>query len=61
MKLASATFDAASDFIELISKKLQLSIINRHKTNEIITNKQLWFFPEDFENKLPKWARKSTH
>ena len=58
MKLASATFDVASDFIELISKKFQLSIINRHKTKELITNKQLWFFPEDFENKLPKFARK---
>ena len=48
----------ASDFIELILKKIQLSVINRHKTNELITNKQLWFFPDDFENRLPKFARK---
>jgi len=47
-----------SDFIELISKKFQLSIINRHKTTEIITDTQLWFFPEDFAEKLPKWTRK---
>lgn len=38
--------------VEQILKKLQLYIINRHKTTEIITNTQLWFFPDDFEKKL---------
>ena len=46
------------NYIELILKKVQKSIINRHKTTEIITDTQLWFFPEDFEEKLPKFARK---
>lgn len=39
---------------ELCFKKIQLLIINRHKTKEIITNTQLWFFPNDFEKKLRK-------
>ncbi len=38
---------------ESILKKLQLYLINRHKTTEIITDTQLWFFPDDFEKKLP--------
>lgn len=40
------------DWIEVITKKLQLLLINRHKTKEIITEDQLWFFPEDFEKKI---------
>jgi len=38
--------------IELLVKKLQLIIISRHRTSEIITDTQLWFFPEDFEKKM---------
>ncbi len=41
-----------ADLIELTLKKLQLALINRHKTSEIIGQKQLWFFPDDFEKKL---------
>jgi len=40
------------DYVELIVKKLQFFIIKKHKTKEIITKYQLWFFPEDFENKI---------
>ncbi len=42
------------DVVELLLKKLQLFLINRHKTSELITDKQLWFFPDDFEEKLKK-------
>jgi hypothetical protein len=42
------------NFAELVLKTLQLSYINRHRTTEIITDTQLWFFPRDFEKKLRK-------
>jgi hypothetical protein len=51
------------NFIEVILKKIQLFIIHRHQTKEIITESQLWFFPRDFEVKLksfiPKVVRQS--
>jgi hypothetical protein len=53
-----AGFGNISNLIELMLKKVQKSIINRHKTTEIVTDTQLWFFPQDFEKKLPNWARK---
>jgi len=37
---------------ESIMKKIQLWLIKKHQANEIITNNQLWFFPEDFEKKI---------
>ena len=40
------------DTIELILKNLQLLLIKRHKTTEIITDSQLWFHPEDFGEKV---------
>jgi predicted nucleotidyltransferase len=40
------------DKVESFLKNLQLSLINRHKTTEIITSTQLWFHPEDFEKRL---------
>ena len=40
------------DWIEVMLKKLQLALVNQHRTNEIITDDQLWFFPEDFEKKI---------
>lgn len=40
------------DLTEKILKKLQLFLINRHKTTELISDTQLWFFPDDFERKL---------
>ena len=38
--------------IESMLKQLQLTLINRTKTTEIVTNKQLWFHPNDFEKKI---------
>src|SRR3990167_3587993 len=49
------------DFIENFIKKIQLYLINKHKTKEIITDTQLWFFPDDFEEKLPEFARKKLN
>ena len=38
--------------IEYLLKQFQRSIIHRHQTSEIITDTQLWFFPDDFEKKM---------
>lgn len=40
------------DWTESLLKYFQLHFINRHRTTEIITLTQLWFFPEDFEKKI---------
>jgi hypothetical protein len=40
------------DWIESLLKNLQLHFINRHRTTEIITSSQLWFFPDDFEKRI---------
>lgn len=40
------------NLLEFYLKKLELTIIKQHQTNEIVTDTQLWFFPEDFEKKL---------
>ncbi len=42
------------DLFEWILRSLQLAKINKNKTKEIVTKHQLWFFPDDFEKKLPK-------
>ncbi|HLL60557.1 MAG TPA: hypothetical protein VK338_02475 [Candidatus Nitrosocosmicus sp.] len=42
------------DIIEILLKHLQLFLINRHRTTEIITDTQLWFYPHDYEKKLKK-------
>lgn len=42
------------DLVEYLFKKIQLLSINNHKTNEILRYSQLWFFPDDFEKKIPK-------
>lgn len=42
------------DLIEAELKKLQLRLINRHRTTENITDTQLWFHPDDFEKKISK-------
>lgn len=41
-----------SNTLENLLKRLQLTIIKRHQTSEIITDTQLWFFPDDFEKKI---------
>ncbi|PJE63882.1 hypothetical protein COU89_00890 [Candidatus Roizmanbacteria bacterium CG10_big_fil_rev_8_21_14_0_10_45_7] len=38
--------------IEMMLKKIQLWIMNPHRTTEIITDTQLWFLPRDMEKKL---------
>ena len=41
-----------TSLLEPILKKSQLQSINRHRTTELITDSQLWFFPDDFEKKM---------
>lgn len=41
-------------FFEVFLKKIQLYFINKTKTKEIISDNQLWFFPNDFEEKIKK-------
>lgn len=40
------------NLVEIILKRIQLRLINRHRTTELITDTQLWFFPDDFEKKI---------
>ncbi len=42
------------DLLEEAAKKFQLWLINRHKTKEVISPSQLWFFPDDFERRFAK-------
>ncbi len=48
----SLIFNLIGDVIEILIKKAQLILINRHRTTEIITKSQLWFHPDDFEKKI---------
>lgn len=48
----SLTLRKARPLPERLARWLQLKLINRHRTTEIITDTQLWFFPDDFEKKL---------
>lgn len=43
------------DFFEFILKSVQLNIMKNKISKEIITNSQLWFIPNDFQNKLKKF------
>lgn len=45
------------DIAEALLKYLQLFLINRHRTTEIILDGQLWFHPDDFQKKV-KFATK---
>lgn len=47
-------FNNFGDWIEYFFKKLQLTLIKRHQTSEVITATQLWFHPDDFEKKIKK-------
>ena len=40
------------NLVESFCKIIQMLIINKHRTGEMITDSQLWFFPDDFEKKL---------
>jgi len=39
---------------EKIFRRIQLFFINRHRTTEMITATQLWFFPDDYGEKIKK-------
>lgn len=45
---------ALRELSEYVLGKIQLYSIHRRRTNEIISDTQLWFFPDDFEKKLRK-------
>ncbi len=51
-KLGSNICTLIFDLFEKITKILQLSLISRHRTTEIITDFQLWFHPVDFDKKI---------
>jgi len=38
--------------VESILKIFQLTLINRHKTKEMVTSTQLWFHPQDFYKRI---------
>lgn len=40
------------NLLEQPFKKLQQSIIQKHRTNELVSDTQMWFYPDDFEQKL---------
>lgn len=40
------------DVIEKVLRKVQLHFIHKHTTTETINETQLWFHPDDFQNKL---------
>jgi hypothetical protein len=42
------------DYFENFLRFIQLIMINRHRTNEIVSEGQLWFFPRDFQKKIKK-------
>jgi predicted nucleotidyltransferase len=44
--------------IEQSLKVFQLYLINRHRTNEIVTSTQLWFHPNDFYKRIHGLIRK---
>jgi hypothetical protein len=46
------TVNGLGDGIEWLLKCLQLFLIRRHQTTELITNHQLWFHPDDFQRKV---------
>lgn len=51
-QLAKRNGNKIGNFMELILKKLQLSILKKRTTNEFISSTQLWLIKDDFEAKL---------
>jgi hypothetical protein len=41
-------------FLNACAKKIQVSRINNSRTTEIVSDQQLWFFPDDFQMKIEK-------
>ncbi len=48
----NGVFIKICNLIEQILKDFQLISIRKHQTTEIVTDTQLWFFPDDFEKKI---------
>lgn len=48
----SKSKNIVGNIVEQTLKSLQRYFIDRHMTQEIVTDTQLWFFPHDFENKV---------
>lgn len=51
-QVAKKLVSSLTELLERLLKALQLFFIKKHKTTEIITDAQLWFFPDDFEKKM---------
>lgn len=49
-----ANLGLIGSLFERLFKKLQQIIIAKHLTNELVSNTQMWFYPDDFEEKLRK-------
>lgn len=41
--------------LESLTRAFQIGRIKEHQTNEIITETQLWFFPDDYEEQVEKY------
>lgn len=52
--LSPVLFPFLGDIVEAAARWLQLLLIKRHQTRELISDEQLWFFPKDFENHIRK-------
>jgi hypothetical protein len=54
IKKSFFVFQILGNLFEQIARKIQLAMINKHKTKEYITETQLWFFPVDYEQKVKR-------
>ncbi len=48
-KTNNESFPCSRSLLERVMRSVQLFFINRHRTTELISDTQLWFYPEDFE------------
>ena len=51
-KLTYRNFSFLGSALEIVLKKLQLLLIHRHRTSELISDTQLWFHPDDYAKKV---------
>lgn len=49
------------NFLERVARAIQIFFIRRHQTVERVSDTQLWFFPEDFEQRVSSRYTKSTY
>ena len=54
VRLNRSILSLMGNCVELLARYIQLVTIRRHTTTEKISDKQLWFFPDDFQKKLEK-------